>query len=175
MFSDPEHNIEQFRLSPGVSVVDLGAGAGHYSFAAAKAVGHDGTVYAVDVQKDMLDRMLADAHQHGISNIKAIWGNIETVHGTRLRDQSVDAVILSNTFFQVENKIGCLNEIHRILKSTGRFLLIDWSESFGGSGPQSSDVMLENVSKDLCEQNGFTYDSSIDAGAHHYGLIFRKK
>jgi ubiquinone/menaquinone biosynthesis C-methylase UbiE len=174
MFADPENNVQQLNLAKGSSVVDLGAGTGHYSFAASTAVGPDGIVYAVDVQKDILDRMVNDAHGRGFTNIKAIWGNIEKVHGTRLRDVSVDTVIFSNTLFQVEDKDGCIKEIYRILKTGGRLLLIDWSESFGGLGPQSSQVITENNAKELFEKNGFTYDSAIDAGAHHYGLIFKK-
>ena len=39
MFSQPEKNIEQFAVDPGMKVVDLGSGAGFYTMSLARAVG----------------------------------------------------------------------------------------------------------------------------------------
>lgn len=56
-FTDPQNNIDQFDLDSGMRVADLGAGSGAYSVAAAKKVGGDGRVYAVEVQKDLLEKI----------------------------------------------------------------------------------------------------------------------
>ena len=76
MFSDPENNIQQFALEPGMSVADLGSGAGFYALAAAKAVQNgNGKVYAIDVQKELLDRTAHEASQRGLSNVQIVWGD----------------------------------------------------------------------------------------------------
>lgn len=174
MFSNPIHNIAQFDLQSGSTVADLGAGSGEVSFAAARAVGGAGKVYAVDVQKGLLDRLKKHADEERLSWIKPVWGDAERIGGTHLGDSSVDAVIVSNLLFQIEDRAGLTKEIARILRPKGKVLLIDWSDSFGGMGPQPAEVVAKPAAKELFEKNGFSFVKSIEAGAHHYGFIFKK-
>ena len=105
MFSDPQRNIEQFELTEGMSVADLGAGSGFYSISAARVVG-DGKVYAVDVQRDLLTKLSGDAQKSHLTNIEVIWGDAEKSGGTKLGNDSMDAVIISNILFQLQDKGG---------------------------------------------------------------------
>lgn len=171
MFSDPEQNIAQIALSEGDHVADLGAGSGHYSMAAAKVVGGAGKVFVIDIKKDLLDVVRMNAEKSGIKNIEIIWGDIEEVNGTRLRDQSVDAVIVSNVLFQVKDKAGLVTETKRILKPGGKVLVVDWSESFNNLGPHTSQVFSEDEAKNLFTQAGFSIHKEITAGDHHYGFM----
>ncbi|MSR71286.1 MAG: class I SAM-dependent methyltransferase [Candidatus Taylorbacteria bacterium] len=170
-FSDPEKNIAQFSLTPGLHVADLGAGTGFYTFAAAKAVGGAGRVYAIEVQKDLLTRLKTNASHERLSNIEVLWGDIESIGGTKLRDGSVDRVVASNVLFQIEHKDNFCLEIKRILKSGGKVLVIDWS-ALSPLGPKK--LVSEMTTRSLFEKAGFTYESSISAGDHHYGLIFKR-
>ena len=174
MFSDPSHSISQFELQSGSRVADLGAGTGTLSVIAAHAVGDSGKVYAVEVQKGLLDKLKNHAKEARVHNIEAVWGDIERPNGTHLKEHSVDAVIASNVLFQVEHKDGFVEETKRILKPGGRVLLIDWTESFGGMGPHIDHVVTLPEARRLFEKGGFTYVKKIEAGAHHYGMIFRK-
>lgn len=175
MFSDPKKNIEQFNLGPGNYVADFGSGPGDYVFHAAKAVGLGGKVYAIDVQKNLLEKLRTEAiNVRHISNIDIIWADIEHLGGTRLRESSMDAVIATDVFFQLEKKDGACLEINRILKKGGRVLFVDWSGSFGGIGPQSKDVFPEEKAREVFEKHGFVEDRTISAGSQHYGIIFRK-
>ena len=107
-------------------------------------------------------------------NIEIIWADLDHVGGTKLRENSMDAIIAANVFFQLEQKDNACTEIKRILKPGGRVLFVDWVSSFGGIGPQPQSVVPESEAKKLFEKHGFTEDRFIDAGAHHYGIIFRK-
>jgi ubiquinone/menaquinone biosynthesis C-methylase UbiE len=178
MFANPQENLEKFGLSPGTIVADLGAGTGHYAFIAAKMVGGmdmEGKVYAIDVQKDLLDKIKNEANREHLTNIEIIWGNAEKIGGTKLRDASVDVVIASNIFFQVENRETFAKEIARILKSKGRLFFIDWSDSFGGIGPHAGAVVTEKDARAFFEKNGFMIEKNVSVGSHHYGLVIRKK
>lgn len=174
MFSDPEKNIEQFSLGKGNYVADLGSGAGFYSFASAEAVGENGRVYAVDVQKDLLQKLKRESQLKHLNNIDIIWADLEHIGGTKLRESSMDAVIVANVLFQLEQKDSAVLEIKRIVKKGGRILLIDWLSSFGGMGPQAKDVLSKESAKKLFEKHGLSVDREISAGAEHYGIIFRK-
>lgn len=176
MFADPEKIIKQFELREGMHVADLGAGVGSYSIPAAKAVtGHPtGKIYAIEIQKDMLTRLKNEAEKTHIKNIEIIWGNIEKIGGTKLADNSVDAVIASNILFQVEDKKTCIDEIKRILKPGGHALVIDWSDSFGGMGPEKKKIVPRMASLHLFEKAGFSLEGDVAAGEHHYGVILRK-
>jgi len=175
MFSDPDKNIDQFDLGRGNYVGDFGAGTGFYSFAAADAVGPSGKVYAIDVQKDLLERLKNEARNvRHLNNVDIVWADLEHLGGTRLRDSSLDAVIVANVFFMLQQKDNACLEIKRVLKPGGRVLFVDWASSFGGIGPQPQDVFPEDKAREIFTKNGFTEDRTIGAGAQHYGIIFRK-
>jgi ubiquinone/menaquinone biosynthesis C-methylase UbiE len=172
--TNPQKNIEQFYLKEGMRVADLGAGMGVYSIAAAKKVGDKGKVYAVEVQKDFLQKIKNEAKTQGVGNIEVLWGDIEELGGTKIADNEVDAVILSNVLFQVENPAGLLSEAKRILIPGGSVLVVDWADSFGGLGPQLDDVIPLSKMKSMLNEAGFIYDRDIETGEHHYGLVATK-
>jgi ubiquinone/menaquinone biosynthesis C-methylase UbiE len=174
MFSDPKHNIEQFGLSDGKIVADLGAGSGFYSIEAARVVAPHGRVYAVDVQPDLLARLRTEAQRNHITNIDVITGDMEKVGGTKIRELSVDAAIASNVLFMLEDRKTFLTEVRRILKSGGKLLLVDWSASFSQMGPHSDHVVYKDAARKLAQDAGFTLEKEINVGSHHYGMIFRK-
>lgn len=173
-FSDPKTNVLQLGLREGMSVADLGAGAGHYGVAAAAAVGRDGKVFLVDIQEDILTHAVATAHERKCFNVERIRGNIETPGGTKLRDATIDAAILSNVLFQLEDRKTAVQEVLRILKPGGKLLLIDWAGSYGGLGPQPEHVITEHAAEELCITGGFHKVKDFRAGAHHYAIVFTK-
>ncbi len=172
MFSDPAVNISRLGLTDGMKVIDFGAGSGFYTLEAAKRVGRNGRVFAVDVQKDLLERIRSTGKSQGLNNIEVIWGNIEKIGGTKIRDGLVDRVIVSNVLFQVEKPDELALEVKRILKSGGKVLVIDWSDvsSLGPKTPFSS-----AKAQILFEKSGFKLDQSFGAGEHHYGLVFSRQ
>jgi len=173
-FTAPENNLSQFGLSEGMKVADLGSGSGHYTFAAASLVGDTGRVFSVEVQKELLQRIKNENETRRFGNVEVIWGDIEEVQGTKIADRYIDAAILSNVLFQVEDKAATLAEAFRITKPGGRLLIVDWSESFGGMGPQSEHVLSPDKAREFAEQAGFVFEKTISTGAHHYGFIMKK-
>ena len=170
-FTDPENNIKQFKLGEGMIVADLGAGSGFYTIPAGRAVGSSGKVYAIEVKKDFLSKIKNDATKAHVFNVEVIWGNIEKIGGTKLRQESVDAVIVSNTLFQLEDKRTLVDEVKRILKPAGKILVIDWSDSFSGLGPRPEDIISKEKAKELFQKNGFKIEREISSGENHYGFI----
>ena len=175
MFTDPEKNLDQFDLQKGMRVADFGAGSGFYALTAAKLVGDKGKVLAVDIQKGLLVKLKKEAAGKKILNIEIVWGDLEKEGGAKLADNSVDRVIVSNLLFQIEKRECLAREAARILKPNGKILAIDWTDSFGGLGPQEKDIFGKEAARALFEAVGFSLERAIDAGAHHYGLIFSKK
>ncbi len=173
-FSNPKRNIEQLALEQGMNVADFGAGAGYLAVEAAEVVGKKGRVYVIDIQQELLTKATHLAQEHHLESIIFIHGDLEKENGSTLPDESVDVVIISNLLFQVEDKNAVFAEANRILKKNGKVLIVDWRESFGGVGPQPEYVLSEEEVRSLAEKNGFEFVSNIDAGAYHYGLIFKK-
>lgn len=175
MFSDPEQNIQQFELRKGDHVADFGSGVGYYSFAAAEAVGENGKVYSIDVQKDLLQKLNNEAKKtRHLTNIEIIWADLDNLGGTRLREKSIDAVIAANIFFQLEDKNNACLEIKRILKDGGRVLFIDWLTQINPDSQKNASFSKEEVIE-LFTRKGFVVERDVNAGIKHYGLIFVKK
>ncbi|MCE9549263.1 class I SAM-dependent methyltransferase, partial [Candidatus Nomurabacteria bacterium] len=109
-----------------------------------------------------------------VHNVECIWGDIEKVGGTKIKDRIVDVVIASNILFQVEHRDKFIEEAKRILKPGGRVLLIDWSDTSSSIGPNFNTMIPKNKAREMFERTGFVFEREIDAGAHHYGMILVK-
>jgi ubiquinone/menaquinone biosynthesis C-methylase UbiE len=175
MFSDPETVVPYFGLTDGNIVADFGVGSGHYSIAMSKRVGNNGRIYAIDIQKDLLSRLEAEAKQVGARNIHIAWGDVEKSGGTKLADGSVDFVLLANTLFQSTARYSIALEARRILRLGGQVAVIDWADSFNNLGPIAEHIATPDEVKVIFAQAGFVFDKDFPAGEHHYGLLFRKR
>ncbi len=171
-FAHPGKNIAALGIEPGMIIADFGSGSGAYVLAIARALSGSGRVYAIDVQKDLLRRIHTEAHKHGLDKVvELLWGDLEVAGGSKLADGKLDLVLVSNLLFQVPDKSAILREAYRVVKPTGRLAVIDWSESFGGMGPQREDVVSKDTAITLARKNGFDLTREFPAGAHHYGLL----
>jgi len=163
MFSDPKKNVEEFGFIPGQTVVDLGSGAGHYSFALSKILGVDGHIYCVDIKSETLVKLKNQAEKDGIGNLEVICGDVSKLNGTKLRDDLADGVILSNILSLVSEKVAAIIETKRITKSGGKVCVVEWT-----------DKIKQDILKDMFIKSGFNFEKTFNAGDNHYGLIFRK-
>jgi ubiquinone/menaquinone biosynthesis C-methylase UbiE len=173
-FSNPQKNIEAFGVRPGMKIAEVGPGSGHYTFTLAEKVGPEGKIYALEVQKELAEKLHQDAKDKGFSNVESVWANAENVGGTHLAKESIDMVVVANVLFQIPSKTTFAQECHRILKQDGVLAVIDWSESFGGLGPHSGYVVTKEDAQRLFEGYGFVFAKEINAGDHHWGILFTK-
>ena len=135
-FAHPGKNLKALGIEPGMLIADFGAGSGAYVLEAAQMLHKSGRVYAIDVQKDLLRRIHTEARKRGLDHaIEFIWGDLESAGGSKIADGLLDLVLISNILFQVPDKTAIFREARRILKPSGRAVVIDWYESFGGLGP----------------------------------------
>ncbi len=173
MFSDPQKNLDMLGVDLGMKVADLGAGSGFYSIESAKRVGPQGRVYAVDVQQDLLAKIKNTGALAGLRNIEAVWGNIEKIGGTKLREAIVDRAVISNVLFQVAaaDRDSLALEAKRVVKPGGRLMVIDWE---GGSPMSPKTLVPRMTAEGIFQKAGFELDRSFDAGDHHYGIIFKR-
>ncbi len=173
-FAHPPRNVGALGIEPGMSVADFGSGSGAYILLMAEALGNSGHAYAIDVQKDLLRRTFNEARRKNLSTVKVLWGDLERPNGSKLADDALDLVLISNLLFQVDQKAAVIAEAYRILRARGKLAIIDWTESFGGMGPDKRAVFPKDQARAAAESAGFAFDKEFAAGAHHYGLIFRK-
>ena len=174
-FMEPQAVSSHFHLREGDVVADFGAGSGHYMKPLSEAVGKSGRVYLLEIQKGLVDTLGTRAHELKLTNVHPVWCDFEAEGGTKLGDGILDAGVLSNALFQLTNKDSALKEISRTMRKGAKLFIIDWTDSFGGLGPQQSHVVSEGDARSLAEKAGFSYDRSFPAGDHHYGLALRRE
>lgn len=176
IFVDPRKAVEALSIEPGMSIADVGCGVGHYIFAVAEKLNGKGKIYGIDVRKSILEKVVSEAKERGLSEVvEIIWGDAEKERGTKLADGSVDVVIASNIFFQVEDRSALAGEIARIAVPGGEVLVIDWVNSFGGLGPPDEHIISPEEIKETFAPLGLDFQGEHKTGTHHYELLFKKK
>jgi ubiquinone/menaquinone biosynthesis C-methylase UbiE len=113
--------VDQLNLRNGSRVVDLGCGAGYFSLKLSKAVGAGGTVQAVDILRLPLTFLRIRAWQQGDRNLAVVLGD----PGDARISGPVDAILVANTYHELERPAAVLAQLRRVLVPGGRLVIAD--------------------------------------------------
>lgn len=174
-FVRPEEVVKNFDLKPEMVVADFGCGSGYYTIASARLVGDKGTVYAIDIQRNLLEAVKANAQINNLKNVEIIWADLEMPQASRLKDKTADFAIISNILFQAEKKETIAKEAFRILKDKGKAAVIEWQKSESKVGPEQEKRIPKEEAEKIFIQEGFKLEKEFEAGENHYGIIFVKR
>ena len=120
---EPAKLMKALDLKPGQTVCDLGCGNGFYTLKLADAVGPTGNVYAVEIQKEMLDLLARRAEQEKITNYEPILG---TVVDPKLPDNKVDLILVVDVYHEMDHPVEMLAALRKSLSKTGRLVLVEF-------------------------------------------------
>ncbi|MBN2715620.1 MAG: methyltransferase domain-containing protein [Deltaproteobacteria bacterium] len=106
----------------GEVCVDIGSGRGTDVIRMAQTVGPNGYAYGVDTSSGMLKKARSTAKKLGVDNVEFIDATFENIP---LRDQCADLIISNCSINHADNKQAVWQQIYRILKGGGRFVVSD--------------------------------------------------
>ena len=102
--------------------VDLGSGRGIDVIKMAETTGEDGHVFGIDISEGMIIKAKKNAEKFGVDNVTFINAELESLP---IENEIVDVVISNCTINHAKDKQKAWNEVNRILKSTGYFIVSD--------------------------------------------------
>jgi arsenite methyltransferase len=106
----------------GEVCVDLGSGRGTDVLRMAESVGETGYVYGIDISDGMLEKARRNAEKFEVKNVSFVRSELEKLE---LPDKVADLVISNCTLNHAADKQAVWDEIFRILKKGGRFVISD--------------------------------------------------
>src|SRR5215472_18496268 len=96
----------------GKNVADIGAGSGWFSVRAAKRVGAEGKIFAVDINPEAVSHIQGRTRQEQLSNVNAILGKPDD---PLLPLDTIDAVLLLKTYHEVAHPVELLRNLRPAL------------------------------------------------------------
>jgi len=128
--------VDHSKAKEGEVCIDLGSGRGTDVIRLAETVGSKGFAYGIDVTNEMIAKAEKTATKLGIENAKFIKSDLENI---ALENDIADLIVSNCTLNHVSQKQKVWNEIYRLLKNGGRFVISDI---------YSSDIVPEEYAND---------------------------
>lgn len=171
--------LKDIGIRKGQTILDFGCGVGHYTVPAAKVVGEEGKVYAIDKDRDALEQLMQTAESEGFKNVVPIKTSGELK--INLANESVDVVILYDVlhYMNVKERRKIYGEVYRILKSDGFFSIYPKHLESDGALWNLSGMELEDIIKEIKGKNFYFerkfYESLIHDDNYDKGYILNFK
>jgi SAM-dependent methyltransferase len=168
----PEAMLDALKIPLGATVADVGAGVGYTSVKLARRVGAAGTVYATDVQPEMLRMLLANAREAGVKNIKSIRC---TASDPRLPEGQIDLILMVDVYHECSDPEATLQGLRKALKPGGRLVLVEFrAEDPDVPIKPEHKMTLTQVRREL-EPQGFAFKESLEFLPWQHIIFFEKK
>jgi precorrin-6B methylase 2 len=167
----PELLIRELALTPGMTVADIGAGTGYYTWQLAKQVGSGGRVYAVDVQPEMIRMLDSQMEKRGVHNVVSVLGSETTV---KLPPARVDLAIMVDVYHELAYPSEILDSIVDALKPGGRVVFVEYRAEDPAVAIKPLHKMSEPQIRREATAHGLKWERSIESLPIQHAIVFRK-
>jgi SAM-dependent methyltransferase len=156
-------------IAQGKAVADIGAGSGWFTVRAARRVGGNGLIYAVDINPEAIRYIDERARKEQLQNVKTILGKPDNPF---LPARSLDAVLLLKTYHEVAQPVALLRNLRGALRPGAKVGVIDRNGN-GEDHGVGRDVVIREAKEagyKLLEQHDFVKGDKMD-----YFLVFESQ
>ncbi len=163
--------MDELQIAEGSVVADLGAGSGWFTTRLAARVGPNGRVYAEDIQPLMFNAIQLRVQREGLKNVVPVLGE---PLDPRLPAEALDAVLIVDTYHEMEDPVVLLRHIAGSLKKSGLVGVVNHTKrGFGPGPPMEERVDPEQVIREA-QAAGLKLKSQPDVLPYQYLLIFQR-
>jgi predicted methyltransferase len=162
----PHEIIRALALKPDAAVADIGAGTGYFSVRLANML-RKGTVYAVDIEPDMVKYLAERAQREGLKNLKAVAARPDDA---RL-PAKVDLILLVDVYHHIEQRESYFRRLAASLKPGGRLAVIDFRLDSPEGPPKEARIAPERVKAELAKA-GYSLAQEHGFLPRQYFLVF---
>jgi SAM-dependent methyltransferase len=155
----PDAVVAALALAPGMAVADIGAGTGYFEARLAAGVGATGTVFAVDIEPDMVRYLGERATREKTPSVRPTLG---TPEDPGLAPASVDRILVVDTWHHVPARDAYAAKLAAALKPGGYVLVVDFTLETSKGPPRTHRLAATTVVDELAKAG--LHASVVDAG-----------
>jgi ubiquinone/menaquinone biosynthesis C-methylase UbiE len=173
---DAKRVVSSLKLGEGDVFMDAGCGDGFISREAAKLVGAEGKVLAVDQYSPSLDILREKVKEEGIGNLEVLEADL--TQKLPLEEETVDLCLMANVlhgFYYNQELDQVIPELLRILKTGGKLAIVEFKKIEGTPGPPLSSRITAGEVNSALESRGFQSQEELEVGPYHYAVLLVKK
>ncbi|MEC9376030.1 MAG: class I SAM-dependent methyltransferase [Pseudomonadota bacterium] len=158
-------------IKPGDRIADIGAGTGYFSLPMSNMVGDNGTVFAVDIQPEMLSIIQARTEDMGINNIKRLLAKVDNPN---LPKNSINLVLFVDAYHELEWPREVMRNVYDSLITGGKVVLIEYRSEDPMVPIKKLHKMSEKQARKELEAIGMVFKQNLDILPQQHFLIFEK-
>ena len=147
----PYETLTKLGYQKDQDFADIGCGTGLFTLPAAEIGGQKAIVYAIDISEEMLMDVKQYAQEAGLHQIQTV---ISDEYDMKIKENSVDFVLICTVLHEIEDKRRFLAEAKRICKSNGKMAIIEFNETQTNYGPPLSHRLGRLYVKELLSELG---------------------
>ena len=147
---------------------DIGAGTGIFSFAASGITSNK--IYAIEISDEMIELLIKRKEEGKVEQLEILKGDHDTLP---IEPNSVDRVLLSTVFHELETPEKILKEIKKIMKKDSRLAIIEFHNKQTPMGPPVDHRISKIDLEKICINNNFEKVNTINLGENFYLSIFK--
>jgi SAM-dependent methyltransferase len=168
----PELALDAIGIGRGLTVADVGAGAGYFTWRLAGRVGPGGKVYANDIQPGMLDRLRRNVAARKLTNVELVLGAEDD---PRLPEGHIDLALLVDVYHEFSKPQKMVQGIRLALKPDGRLVLLEYRKEDPKVPIRLEHKMTIEEVKAEVEPEGFRLERVLNGLPRQHILIFRRR
>jgi SAM-dependent methyltransferase len=162
----PHEVIEALALKPDAIVADIGAGTGYFTVRLARML-PKATVYASDIEPDMVRHLGARAKRDGLANVRAVQSALDDAK----LPEAVDLALLVDVYHHIDDRRAYFRRLKGALKPGGRIAIVDFTLDSDIGPPPRARVAPEQVKAELGAA-GYALADELTFLPNQYFLVF---
>ncbi len=162
----PHEVITALALKPDATVADIGAGTGYFSARLANML-PQGTIYAQDIEPDMVKYLGDRAQREKLANLRPVMG----VADDPKLPAKVDLVLLVDVYHHIDQRERYFAKVRDTLKPGGRVAIIDFRPDAPNGPPKAMRLTADTVKKEMAKA-GYAVQSEHAFLPQQYFVVF---